>query len=934
MIASNTAGERLWWYPFGASPTERRRLLQTRVPLVVILTAMVILERLDSALRGAHPAGVVPGGFGDIATPSALLDPAGRVTIAQGWQGLSELAGRLIATYFFVDLFLMVALAGWLLGLHRWRWQFIETEHQKRFRPDLFAWSVWAYLAGDLVETGLLAGFWTSLSEPMVKAIAVASAVKWICLGVAVLWLLMRYQLPADVPEPGITRGTAVLALRGQLLVVGVLIGILLLLNGDIGRQVDEVMVLASSRGVPVVLATLLAVATMVVLALGGMACLRAYLDEPGSGRTSASLAQETRNSVAGRSWMVLVLADVPLLTLLLAIVRAAATVWASGQTPYGSVGRLVVWGVVLALLWGAVHLRLLGWVGRETNWNDEPFVNRVRLWALVLGPVCWALSLLPWAADGWVPFYQLLGTPAVLMGFALIIGLLLTGLTLLSDSLRPFPPLPVFRVRRWPVFTVLLVVLLLASAIDSGGAYYRVRTTGAAPARGSVTEAFADWAEINAHGSEPVPLVFVAAAGGGIRAAYWTRLGMDCVLGLSCGNEADHTGEAFLASGVSGGSLGLVSTRSRQQAGSSDIDVVLGQDFIAPALAAFLLLDQPNAWLRLPIPGVNRADTLERAWERADPGLAQQFGESASFPKLILNSTSVEDGCRLEIAEVRFRETPGTGDQPGDPRACSGQVAKLARPPVTMSPAPAPMPSGSPTPVPTGPGSIPTRDAFDHLCDRSGTASGITLSTAALMSARFPYVSPAGGLLGCVGTPRTFALDGGAVDNSGGTAVLEAWRAIEGEVAEHNSTSSTCVVPRLLILDSAQVATELRADDRPLQLTAPLVAALGGFDRRSSTPLAQAADAIRRGAGQAATACGLDTRKEEAEAVIVIAPQEQPGPGLPLGWTLSEETRAQMRCQLDRAMLVGAGPLEGWNCAEDGEDNRQAVTRAQAWFR
>lgn len=945
MIASNTTGVRLWWYPFGASPLEQRRLFQTRVPLVVILTAMVILERLDSALRGAHPAGVTPGGFGDIATPSAWLDPAGRVAIAQGWRGLPELAGRLITTYFVVDVLLMAALAVWLLGLHRWRSKLIEAEHAERFRPELFVWSVRAYLAGDLAETGLLWASWTGLSEPMVRVIAVASAIKWLSLGVAALWLLMRYRLPADVPTPGITVGTAVLALRGQLLVVGVLLGILLLLNGDIGRQVDEVMVLASSRGAPVVLATLLAVATMVVLALGGMACLRAYLDEPGAGQSSTSLKAKTKRSVAGRSWMVLVLADVPLLALLLAIVRATATVWAAGQTPYGSVGRLVVWGLLLAFLWCAVHLRLLGWVAQETNWNDEGFVRWVFPRALLLGSGFWLLALVPWAADRWIPFYQLLGTPAVLMGFALIIGLLLAGLTLFSDSRKPFRPLPVFGVRRWPLFTALLAALLIASTVDTGGAYYNVRTAGSAPVRGTMEEAFADWAEINAKGTEPVPLVFVAAAGGGIRAAYWTRLGMDCVFGMSCGNEADHTGEVFLASGVSGGSLGLVSTRSRQQAGSTDVDVVLGQDFVAPALAAFLLLDQPNAWLRLPIPGVNRADTLEQAWERADSGLAKQFGESEFFPKLILNSTSVEDGCRLEIAEVSFKETPSTGDQPKvpnqleDPRACSGQVAKLARPPATTPPVttpPAPTPSGSPTPVPTGPGWVPTRDAFDHLCDQNGKASGLTLSTAALMSARFPYVSPAGGLLGCASkdTPRTFALDGGAVDNSGGTAVLEAWRAVENKVAEHNRTSSTCVVPRLLILDSAQVATELRADGRPLQLTAPLVAALGGFDRRSSTPLAQAAAAIREGAGQAATACELDSQQEKAEAVIVIAPQEQPGPGLPLGWTLSEETRAQMRCQLNRAMLVGAGPLEGWSCAEDGEDNQQSVTRAQAWFR
>jgi hypothetical protein len=113
-------------------------------------------------------------------------------------------------------------------------------------------------------------------------------------------------------------------------------------------------------------------------------------------------------------------------------------------------------------------------------------------------------------------------------------------------------------------------------------------------------------------------------------------------------------------------------------------------------------------------------------------------------------------------------------------------------------------------------------------------------------------------------------------------------------------------------------------------------VSALGGFDRRSSTPVAQAAGVIRAAAEQALIECGLaDRAKAEAEnSVIVIAPHEQPGPGLPLGWTLSNETRTQMRCQLYAAKLAGTETVESVCNERFLRDNQAGVETVQSWFR
>ena len=105
------------------------------------------------------------------------------------------------------------------------------------------------------------------------------------------------------------------------------------------------------------------------------------------------------------------------------------------------------------------------------------------------------------------------------------------------------------------------------------------------------------------------VPLVLVAAEGGGIRAAYWTARALDCAIDAdydSCGfvpeGDPGDPGSIFAASGVSGGSLGLVaydaSVRGREQGNWADVR--LGDDFVAATGAWMLFADLPNALIKL----------------------------------------------------------------------------------------------------------------------------------------------------------------------------------------------------------------------------------------------------------------------------------------------------------------------------------------------
>ena len=191
----------------------------------------------------------------------------------------------------------------------------------------------------------------------------------------------------------------------------------------------------------------------------------------------------------------------------------------------------------------------------------------------------------------------------------------------------------------RMPVVLVLVVWAVLAARMDDGG-YHDVRPlteeqSGAAE-RGSTTTVETAWTRWLAGQTErieaapeprqAVPLVLVAAEGGGLRAAYWTAHALDCALDgdeRSCGYELGGDPAApetlFALSGASGGSLGLASYVAAFVDGVSDeewVDDRLGRDFVAPLWASLLYVDIPNSFLKLNLLPYC-AEVLERSWEQ-----------------------------------------------------------------------------------------------------------------------------------------------------------------------------------------------------------------------------------------------------------------------------------------------------------------------------
>jgi hypothetical protein len=251
--------------------------------------------------------------------------------------------------------------------------------------------------------------------------------------------------------------------------------------------------------------------------------------------------------------------------------------------------------------------------------------------------------------------------------------------------------------------------------------------------------------------GGESLPVYFVSAEGGGIRAAYWAALVLDR-LDRAHPGSGGFAERLFSISGVSGGSIGAAVWHVCRRDAASPAVPDLPNACIRDLARANLLTPLLSAWLFEDVlatviptsaqlygigckaPGcgfLSRGHLFERSLEAALPPLASPLVErNTAPPYLFLNSTRVEDGQRAIASSV-----------------------------------------------PTPPHAFPS--SADQLCV---LGPDLPLSTAAHNSARFTYVNAigaAGVVVPDLGFQERYHLaDGGYFDNSGGHTTADIIRA------------------------------------------------------------------------------------------------------------------------------------------------------------
>ena len=435
----------------------------------------------------------------------------------------------------------------------------------------------------------------------------------------------------------------------------------------------------------------------------------------------------------------------------------------------------------------------------------------------------------------------------------------------------------------RFPAFTALLAAAILFSPLNDDHA---VRTLeGPPPARPDLRALLREWMKAQPANQGRYPIYLVDAEGGGIRAAWWTA----SVLGEIDGEMPAFRTRLFSLSGVSGGSLGaavyaaiLAERRAGRNLIASQVaQRMLGRDFLAPVAAAMLYPDLLQRLLPFPVAHFDRALALEESWERAwrdtVPG-SDRFAEPMDAlragpgwaPVLFLNATWVEAGKRIIASQA----------------AVDGRDFTDAE------------------------------DAQAFFAPRA-----LRLSTAAHMSARFTYVSPAGTLVRD-GEAHGRVVDGGYFENSGATTTLEIALAINNMIDDPGEDPRWArVVPTVIHISNEPVNPALPPEDLAHAAANPKIAP-GRWMPEVLSPL-KTLLSTREARGVFARET-LHWHVGDENFFLFGLCRESAN--VPLGWVLSASTRRNMRSQ-----------LAGEKCEGDGTpprvifDNRGNLERLRA---
>lgn len=488
----------------------------------------------------------------------------------------------------------------------------------------------------------------------------------------------------------------------------------------------------------------------------------------------------------------------------------------------------------------------------------------------------------------------------------------------------------------RTPWAFILILCWLLASTLDFDGGYHDARAgskTSANPP--TIKERFKHWRDgwdektIKKCSTKngKLPMVLVAAPGGGGKAAYWTGHTMDELFGEGrplCPESL------FAVSGVSGGAVGLTVTlgdgprATNKDHSSHPLARLTDDEPISQLVVAMLLRDLPQPFIGAVDGWADRAEVFETSWEEAtaepttgsgplgtprSPRSIDQLGAGWSTykrpshggPLIVLNSASVTDGCRVLLSN--------TAELPSDARSCRSAVNDAA-----WSPAgPVAVSLDARAGLVDSAGTPRNENAGGEPCGGEGQddlmVADMRSSTAALMAARFPYMTPSGALRRCVpsktgGTQRTtYGVDGGYIENTGLPALMEVWNAVSSKIERCNAADDCPtggvagleIEPWVILLENHYRSRADAPDPRrPKELWVPLQAFGSSGTLRSSLALENQAAALMY---KPLPSLGKKNR------FVMIAPFNKPTVQAPLGWALAEPTRASMRNDVDKAI-------------------------------
>jgi hypothetical protein len=517
-------------------------------------------------------------------------------------------------------------------------------------------------------------------------------------------------------------------------------------------------------------------------------------------------------------------------------------------------------------------HRSTLVWLGKEGARHHALLAS----FLLVVG-LCVVFTLSP------VGLPRAFGTVGIIALFFIAVAVITTQLTLLSIH------------HRLPIIPGLLALAVATSLLDlnDNHAIRRIDPVHPESDPANVGAAFDDWYRARpdlARFEGEYPVYVVAAQGGGIYAAYQTAVVL-ARLQDSCPAFRHHL---FAISSVSGGSVGAamfasalprlpaaapVDTRCNSLLAPSRpvgpleqrVSDALKRDHLSPLVAATLFPDFTQRFLPFPVGPLDRARALEYSFEQSAEAagisrFARPFRElwsvAGSSPALVMNTTDAASGARYLIAPFRLPQQrvpiAGVGQQPAS--------------------------------------------TVGHFPFAKG-GKDLRVSTAAVISARFPWLTPAALIPGADERPALRLVDGGYVDNSGLETALDIYEELRGRepVAGQSPPPEAMPGPRprfiiIAITGGGLLARNSFALGETLE---PIRALLSTRVSRSYVALERA---YRQMPTQEWRLIPLTPVRRSQIRTVGLSNRYY---DLPLGWRLSDRTRKIIALQSGR----------GWDC-------------------
>jgi hypothetical protein len=231
----------------------------------------------------------------------------------------------------------------------------------------------------------------------------------------------------------------------------------------------------------------------------------------------------------------------------------------------------------------------------------------------------------------------------------------------------------------------------LLGKPADHGLRGVKFATEGEYPERPGLQQHFDDW-RARLPERDRSPIFFVAAAGGGLRAGFWTAHVLAAMDDATCGEFGRHV---YAYSGVSGGSLGIAAYLAQrktwmekaqpqercQAKRSAEITRFLGRDFLAPVAGSLVFAEAFQRFVPVTYLENERGSVLSGAWSEAwdevfgsrarglfNRPFLEVFDASpppanaAGTPAVFFNATGVNSGRRVVASNV-IATLPGVDD-------------------------------------------------------------------------------------------------------------------------------------------------------------------------------------------------------------------------------------------------------------------------------